>query len=140
MRTKEVSPPAQNQIFKLLLITHIRYKAYKCNYRVQDIFNMEILKAFGLSDNINVVWDNDTPLFKAKDIANILDISNIHEEIKEFQPKEKIDRQEISFLTAVLLVVNTFWARAMANMLVKMTIDRLFNLGGIDCLQSWSNT
>lgn len=43
-----------------------------------------------------ILWENDEPFFKAREIAKILDIKNVSTSIKEFNGDEKVIRQLIS--------------------------------------------
>ena len=48
---------------------------------------MDILKAFvldGKEHNINILWKDEKPLFRASEIGNILDIKDIHTSIRNF--------------------------------------------------------
>ena len=71
---------------------------------------MDILKAFvldGKEHNINILWKDEKPLFRASEIGNILDIKDIHTSIRNFDEDEKVrhfmptpgGQQEILFLT-----------------------------------------
>jgi prophage antirepressor-like protein len=71
---------------------------------------MDILRAFVFNNkeyNITILWENNEPLFKASEIANLLKISNIHSSILNYDDDEKIIRnqetnsgnQDIIFLT-----------------------------------------
>jgi len=54
---------------------------------------MEILEAFVINNkeyNINILWKDDEALFRATEIANILEINNIHTSILNFDDDEKI--------------------------------------------------
>ena len=74
---------------------------------------MDILKAFSLvcGDNyqVNIQGTHENPLFKAKDIANILELKNIRENLKDFSSDEKVvslsysigGPQETMFLTEI---------------------------------------
>lgn len=56
---------------------------------------MDILKAFELNNkkyNINILWEIEEPLFRAHEIAKILDISNIRSSIENFDEDEKVMR------------------------------------------------
>lgn len=71
---------------------------------------MDILKAFVLNDkeyNINILWEDDKPYFRAKEIADILEIKDIITSIRTFDVDEKVmlriltpgGNQEVTFLT-----------------------------------------
>jgi prophage antirepressor-like protein len=73
---------------------------------------MDILKAFSLSDteySVNIQGTFENPLFKAKYIANILGIKNIHKNLADFSSDEKVltlsythgGDQETLFLTEI---------------------------------------
>ena len=73
---------------------------------------MDILKAFvlnGYEHNINILWENDKPLFRASEIAKVLDIKNIRPSITDFDDDErKVNNiytlggsQKIIFLTEI---------------------------------------
>jgi prophage antirepressor-like protein len=73
---------------------------------------MDILKAFSLLGDeysVNIQGTHENPLFKAKDIANILELSNIRENLKDFSSEEKVvsltyslgGPQETTFLTEI---------------------------------------
>jgi prophage antirepressor-like protein len=53
---------------------------------------MDILKAFVLEEkehNINILWKDEKPLFRASEIGKILEIKDIHTSIKNFDEDEK---------------------------------------------------
>jgi prophage antirepressor-like protein len=57
---------------------------------------MDILKSFILNEteyNINILWENEKPLFKANEIGKILDIKNIRSSIEDFDNDEKVVRE-----------------------------------------------
>jgi len=71
---------------------------------------MDILKAFvlnGVEHNINILWKNNKPLFRASEFAKILEIKNISKSIISFDEDEKVlttsmtpgGPQEVLFLT-----------------------------------------
>ncbi len=71
---------------------------------------MDILKSFvldGTEHKINILWDNDKPLFRASEIAKVLDIKDVHTSLRNFDNDEKGRRkmptlcgdQEILYLT-----------------------------------------
>ena len=71
---------------------------------------MDILKAFVLNGkdyNINILWQDGKPLFRANEIGNILEITNVRTSITSFDHDEKVVRitstlggpQETVFLT-----------------------------------------
>jgi prophage antirepressor-like protein len=71
---------------------------------------MDILKAFvlnGIEHNVTILWEKEKPLFRASEIAKILDIKNIRTSITDFDSDEKVVRktatlggpQETLFLT-----------------------------------------
>lgn len=71
---------------------------------------MEIFKAFaldGIEHNVNILWENDEPLFRASEIGRVLDITHITSSIRSFDDTEKVVRsthtlggeQETTFLT-----------------------------------------
>ena len=71
---------------------------------------MDILKSFvldGTEHSVNVLWEDDTPFFRATEIGAILGLSNIHVTIKDFDQDEKVINntytlggdQNIMFLT-----------------------------------------
>jgi len=74
---------------------------------------MDIFKAFilnGTEHNVNILWENNKPLFRASEIANILEINNIHASLVTFDEDEKIIRsvyneihgnRDITFLTEI---------------------------------------
>jgi prophage antirepressor-like protein len=73
---------------------------------------MDILKAFSLVGDdyqVNIQGTHENPLFKAKDIANILELKNIRENLKDFSSDEKVvslsyslgGQQETIFLTEI---------------------------------------
>jgi prophage antirepressor-like protein len=54
---------------------------------------MEILEAFVINNNeykINILWKDDEALFKANDIADVLEIQNIRSSIINFDEDEKV--------------------------------------------------
>jgi prophage antirepressor-like protein len=56
---------------------------------------MEIFKAFtldGMEHNVHILWENDEPLFRAKEIGRVLDITNIFTSLKSFDDTEKVLR------------------------------------------------
>jgi prophage antirepressor-like protein len=70
----------------MYIITHTRVEKFK----------MDILKSFFLNEtehNINILWENDKPLFRANEIGKILDIKNIRSSIEDFDNDEKVVRQ-----------------------------------------------
>jgi prophage antirepressor-like protein len=71
---------------------------------------MEILEAFVLNDvkhSINILWDDDRPLFRASEIGNVLGVKNVFSSIHSFNENHKVIRirsspggpQETAFLT-----------------------------------------
>lgn len=73
---------------------------------------MDILEAFvlnGIEHNVNILWENNNPLFRASEIGNILEIEKIRNSILSFDDDEKVARivgtpggpQETLFLTEV---------------------------------------
>ena len=71
---------------------------------------MEIVKAFNsneLHTDIIIKGTAENPLFRASDIGNILEMSNIHASLKEFDDTEKVintietpgGNQHVTFLT-----------------------------------------
>ena len=53
---------------------------------------MDILKSFFINDkeyNINILWENEKPLFRANEIGNILEMKNIRMSIVDFDEDEK---------------------------------------------------
>ena len=71
---------------------------------------MDILQAFvlnGIEHKVNILWDEDQPLFRATEIASVLDIKNIHTSIIKFKERHKVlltmdtlgGPQEVTFLT-----------------------------------------
>lgn len=71
---------------------------------------MDILQAFalnGVSHEINILWEDDRPLFRATEIASVVDIKKVRNSIKHFKPRHKVARivgtrggyQEVLFLT-----------------------------------------
>ena len=57
---------------------------------------MEIVKAFNsneLHTDIVIKGTTENPLFRASDIGNILEISNIHSSLKDFDNDEKVIRE-----------------------------------------------
>jgi prophage antirepressor-like protein len=60
---------------------------------------MDILKAFeldGKDHNINILWENDKPLFRASEIGDILKITKIRNSISSFDDEEKVARTIIT--------------------------------------------
>jgi len=56
---------------------------------------MDILKAFVLRDrtyNVTILWENDKPLFRAREIGDIIDIKNVRTSILSFDADERIVR------------------------------------------------
>ncbi|QIG60063.1 BRO N-terminal domain containing protein [Dishui Lake large algae virus 1] len=56
---------------------------------------MDILKAFvldGTEHKINILWENDEPLFRAKEIGDVLGIVKVRTSIVSFNDREKVDR------------------------------------------------
>ena len=48
---------------------------------------MDILQAFvlnGINHNINILWKDNKPLFRASEIAKVLDMKNIRPSISDF--------------------------------------------------------
>lgn len=73
---------------------------------------MDILKSFFINNqeyNVNILWEDDKPLFKANEIAKILDIKNIRPTIINYDNDERSVRQiyttegtrEATFLTEI---------------------------------------
>ncbi len=68
---------------------------------------MDIIEYFGTDTNINIKGTYDNPLFKASDIAAILDLTNVRVSIKDFDDRHKVletidtpgGKQEVIFLT-----------------------------------------
>jgi prophage antirepressor-like protein len=71
---------------------------------------MNILKAFvlnGVDNKVNILWENGTPLFRATEIADVLEMKNIRSSICNFTDLQKTTRefqtsrsiQEVTFLT-----------------------------------------
>lgn len=71
---------------------------------------MEFLKAFvldGTEHKLNILWENDEPLFRANEVGKVLGIVNIRTSIKSFDDTEKVvhpmytlgGEQETTFLT-----------------------------------------
>lgn len=71
---------------------------------------MDILKSFILNEtehNINILWENDKPLFRANEIGNIIGLKDINSTIRDYSIKYKIMQdlhtikgiQKITFLT-----------------------------------------
>jgi prophage antirepressor-like protein len=68
---------------------------------------MDILHAFflqGVSQQINILWEDEKPLFRANEIAQVLEMRNIQTSILSFQvPRHKVtrihDSHEVTFLT-----------------------------------------
>ena len=71
---------------------------------------MEFLKAFvldGTEHKLNILWENEEPLFRAKEIGKVLGMVNIRETIKNYDENERVVRiidssngeQETTFLT-----------------------------------------
>lgn len=55
---------------------------------------MDILKSFVLNNSnyeINILWKDDKPLFRANEIAKVLEIKNISDSTKNFDNDEKLD-------------------------------------------------
>ena len=53
---------------------------------------MDIIKTFILDNTehkVNIIWQDDTPLFQANQIAQIIDIKNIRDSVKNFDEDEK---------------------------------------------------
>jgi len=53
---------------------------------------MDILKSFildGTEHSVNVLWEDDTPFFRASEIGQILGLKNIHTTINDFDSDEK---------------------------------------------------
>jgi len=54
---------------------------------------MDILRAFildGTTYNVNIIWDNDRPLFRAADIAKVLDIKKVRNSLASFPERMKV--------------------------------------------------
>lgn len=54
---------------------------------------MDIINTFILNNSehkVNILWENDNPLFQANQIAKILDIKKIQNSIKDFDEDEKV--------------------------------------------------
>lgn len=71
---------------------------------------MDFLKSFvldGTKHDINILWEDDTPYFRAFEIANVLGMANVRETIRRFDDTDKVVRhidtnggkQETLFLT-----------------------------------------
>lgn len=74
------------------------------------MYSMDILKAFSLCDKeypINIQGTLTKPLFQANQIANLLEMKNIHNQISKFNDKQKVlletdslgGKQKTAFLT-----------------------------------------
>jgi len=56
---------------------------------------MDFLKAFVLGDktyNVTILWENDKPLFRAREIGDIIDIKNVRMSLRTFDDDEKVVR------------------------------------------------
>lgn len=73
---------------------------------------MDILQAFVLNDiehNINILWKDDKPLFRASEIAKVLDIKKIRNSLIDFDNDERVielvntngGQQKVIFLTEI---------------------------------------
>lgn len=71
---------------------------------------MDILQAFvldGTSHDVSIKWENGVPLFRASDVGQVLEISNIHMSLQTFDEDEKViskadtpgGPQEVTYLT-----------------------------------------
>ena len=55
---------------------------------------MDIIKSFVLNNSnyeVSILWKDDKPLFRALEIAQVLEIKNVSDSIKNFDNDEKLD-------------------------------------------------